>query len=49
MARYEYMHLKLTGIPEKIIIEYNLQKIVTEDGLCTVKSGKECMGYPKQG
>ena len=32
MARYEYMRLKLTDIPEEIIIEYQLREIATPDG-----------------
>jgi hypothetical protein len=41
MALYEYMRLKLTNIPEEIIIEYNLRKIPTEDGYvyCEIQKG----------
>ena len=41
MARYKYTRLKLTNIPEEIIIEYNLRKIPTEDGYvyCEIQKG----------
>ena len=32
MARYEYMQLKLTDIPEEIVIEFNLRETATEHG-----------------
>jgi len=32
MTRYEYMRLKLTDIPEEIIVEYKLREISTSDG-----------------
>ena len=31
MKRYEYMPIKITNIPEKIIKEYKMHEIVTED------------------
>jgi hypothetical protein len=49
MARYEYMRLKLTAIPEEIIIKYNYGRLRRKTDTCTVKSGKECIDYPKQG
>ncbi len=48
MKRYEYMRLKLTDIPDKIIKEYNLQELVTPDGYMTARSEKACMAYLRQ-
>jgi hypothetical protein len=45
MKRYEYMHLKLSDIPEEIIQEYNLQ-LVTEDGYVYCKICKGMYGLP---
>ena len=47
MERYEYMRLKLTDIPEEIIVEYNLREIATDDGFVYCKKG--CTVYPKRG
>ncbi len=49
MARYEYMRLKLTNIPEEIIIEYNLREIATEDGYVYCKIQKGMYGLPQAG
>jgi hypothetical protein len=32
MARHEFMHLKITDIPEEIITQYKLRVIATADG-----------------
>jgi hypothetical protein len=32
MKRFKYMQLKLTDIPEEIIIKYKLREIATKDG-----------------
>ncbi len=41
MARYEYMRLKLTDIPDEIIIEYKLREIASADGYvyCEIRKG----------
>jgi hypothetical protein len=41
MKGKEYMRLKMTDIPDKIIKEYNLQELVTEDGYlyCAINKG----------
>ncbi len=49
MARYEYMRLKLTKIPEEIIIEYKLGEIVTADGYVYCEIRKGMYGLPQAG
>ncbi len=49
MARYEYMRLKLTDIPEEIIIEYKLHDIVTDEGFVYLKIWKGMYGLPQAG
>ena len=49
MARYEYMRLKLTDIPEEIIIEYNLREIATPDGYVYCEIRKGMYGLPQAG
>lgn len=49
MERYEYMRLKLTDIPEEIIIEYNLREIATEDGYVYCEIRKGMYGLPQAG
>ena len=49
MARYECMRLKLTDIPEEIIIKYNLQEIATEDGYMYCEIRKGMYGLPQAG
>jgi hypothetical protein len=48
MKRYEYMHLKITDIPEKNIQEYRLDEKVTADGYIYTEIQKACMTYLKQ-
>jgi hypothetical protein len=49
MARYEYMQLKLTDIPEEIIIEYKLREIATADGYVYCEIRKGMYGLPQAG
>ncbi len=49
MARYEYMWLKLTDIPEKIIIEYKLREIATADKYVYCEIRKGMYGLPQAG
>ena len=49
MTRYEYMRLKLTDIPEEIIIEYKLREIVTTDGYVYCEIRKGMYGLPQAG
>ncbi len=39
--KFEYMRLKITGIPEEIIREYGLQALETSDGYvhCEIQKG----------
>ncbi len=37
----KYMRLKITDIPDKIIKEYNLQELVTEDGYVSSSLGNK--------
>ncbi len=43
----EYMRLKITDIPDKIIKEYNLQELVTEDGYvyCAINKGMHVLWH----
>jgi hypothetical protein len=49
MARYEYMRIKLTDIPEEIIIEYNLHEKATNDGYVYIEIQKGMYGLPQAG
>ena len=49
MARYEYMRLKLTDIPEEIIVEYKLRDIATPDGYVYIEVRKGMYGLPQAG
>ncbi len=46
MKRYEFMHLKLTDIPEEIIEEYILREIVTDDSYIYYKIRKGMYSLP---
>jgi hypothetical protein len=49
MTRYKYMRLKLTYIPEEIIVEYKLREIATPDGYVYCKIQKGMYGLPQAG
>jgi len=49
MARHEYMRLKLTDIPEEIIMEYKLREIVMTDGYVYCEIRKGMYGLPQAG
>ena len=49
MTRYEYMRLKLTDIPEEIIVEYKLREISTSDGYVYIEIQKGMYGLPQAG
>ena len=49
MKRPEYMKLKITDIPEEIIQEYNLMKLVTQDGYVYCEITKGMYGLPQAG
>ncbi len=49
MARYEYMRLKLSDMPDDVIEHYNLQAITTADGFVYCKIWKGMYGLPQAG
>jgi hypothetical protein len=49
MTRYEYMRIKLTDIPEEIIVEYKLREIATPDGFVYIEIRKGMYGLPQAG
>jgi hypothetical protein len=49
MKRYEYMHLKMTDIPDEIIKEYKLDQKVTTDGYIYTEIQKGVYGLPQAG
>jgi hypothetical protein len=49
MKRCEYMRLKLTDIPEEILIKYYLHEIAASDGYVYCKIGKGMYGLPQAG
>jgi hypothetical protein len=49
MKQYKYMHLKLSKIPKKILIEYKLREIATSDGYVYCKIRKGMYGLPQVG
>jgi hypothetical protein len=49
MKQYEYMHIKITDIPKKVINEYKMSEIATDDGYIYCKMEKECMAYHRRG
>ena len=49
MARYEYLRLKLTNLPEDVIKQYGLQDKATSDGFVYVEILKGMYGLPQAG
>jgi hypothetical protein len=49
MARYEYMRLKLSDMPDDVIEHYNLQAITMADGFVYCKIRKGMYGLPQAG
>ena len=49
MKRLEYMHLKLSNIPEEIIEQYNLREITTPEGYIYTEITKGMYGLPQAG
>ena len=47
MKRYEYLHLKLSTLPDNVIEEYKLHEKVTHDGYIYVKVRKGMYGLPQ--
>ncbi len=49
MKRHKYMRSKLAGIPEKIIEEYKLREIVTDNSYVYCKIRKGMYSIPQAG
>jgi hypothetical protein len=49
MKRYEYVRIKLTDIPEEVIVEYNLRDKADENGYVYVEVRKGMYGLPQAG
>ena len=49
LARYEYLRLKLTNLPEDVIEEYGLKEKETKDGFVYVEIRKGMYGLPQAG
>jgi hypothetical protein len=49
LKRPEYVKLKLTDIPEEIIVEYKLRELATPDGNVYIKITKGMYGLPQSG
>jgi hypothetical protein len=49
MKRPEYMHLKLTDIPDEVIEHYNLRELATTDGYVYCEVTKGMYGLPQAG
>ncbi len=49
MKQPEYMHLKMTDIPEEIIEQYKLREIATPDGYVYTEITKGMYGLPQAG
>jgi hypothetical protein len=49
MARYEYMRLKISDMPDDVIEHYNLREIATPDGFIYCEIQKGMYGLPQAG
>ena len=49
LAHPEYIRVSIQDIPDKIIQEYNLKSIVTDDGLIYIKANRGMYGLPQAG
>ena len=49
MERTKYMHLKLSDIPEEIIVQYKLRDIATPGGYVYTEIMKGMYGLPQAG
>jgi hypothetical protein len=49
MKRYKYMRFKITDIPDELIQEYNLVKLVSPDGYVYCEIRKDMYGLPQAG
>ena len=49
LKRPEYIRLRLTDVPEEIIIEYGLRKLATNDGYIYIVANRGMYGLPQAG
>ena len=49
LKRKEYIRMKISDIPEEIIIEYKLRDLVTDDGSIYIQANKGMYGLPQSG
>ena len=49
LTRPEFIRIKLSDIPDEIIMEYNQRELVTEDGLIYIQANKGMYGLPQSG
>jgi hypothetical protein len=49
LKRPEYIRMKISDIPEEIIIEYKLRDLATDDGLIYIQANKGMYGLPQSG
>ena len=49
LKRKEYIRIKLADIPEEVIREYELDRIVTKDGSIHIEAGRCMYGLPQAG
>ena len=49
LNRPEFIRMKISDIPEEIIVEYKLREMVTEDGSVYIQANKGMYGLPQSG
>ena len=49
LSRPEYILVSIRDIPEEIIQEYNLNSIVTADGMIYIEANRGMYGLPQAG
>ena len=49
LSRLEYIRVSIRDIPEEIIQEYNLNSIVTDDGMIYIEAHRGMYGLPQAG
>ena len=49
LKQKEYIRIKISNIPEEIIIEYKLQDLITKDGSIYIQANKGMYGLPQLG
>ena len=49
LKRPEFIRMKISDIPEEIIVEYKLRELVTEDGSIYIQANRGMYGLPQSG